>query len=187
MSGLFSHPGEPPQDAVDRPALHAEVTVPAPRDHAWAGLTEHLHLWWPAGELSRWGDESFFDLEDNALVETSAQDDENVWGEVTDGLPGEWLSLTWRHAGSQSVTQLLLVMGQDQTGVGDVDRLPPRGRGVADTGEADTGGAAVGEPRSVLTITHSGWTGTDPEDLYAFYRTFWPEALGCYRRFMGGS
>lgn len=177
MSGLFSHAGEPADDSMGRPDLRAEVTVPAPRDHAWAGLTEHLHLWWPAGELSRWGDDSFFDLEGNALVETSAQDDENVWGEVTDGLPGEWLSLTWRHAGSHSVTQLLLAMDVRQRGVHD-----ERGSSTWDNGGAD-----VEAPGSVLTVTHGGWTRSDPDDLYEFYRTFWPEALGCYLRFMGGS
>ncbi|MHA7286375.1 SRPBCC family protein [Arthrobacter sp. MDT3-44] len=117
MTGLFSHPSAAPDVPGERPDLRTTVSVPTPADHAWAGLTEHLHLWWPAGELSRWGDNSFFDLEDNALVETSAQDDENVWGEVTGGRPGEWLELRWKHAGSASTTvvRLEITGGQDAT------------------------------------------------------------------------
>lgn len=150
------------------------MTVPAPVDHAWAGLTEHLHLWWPADELSRWGEDSFFDLEDNALVETSAQDDENVWGEVVESDPGQWLDLRWRHLGSASTTQVRLeMMPVDEPASGDATRA-----GVTRSG--------INESTS-LTLTHSGWTAADPQDVFDLYRAFWPEALARYQRFMGGS
>jgi uncharacterized protein YndB with AHSA1/START domain len=157
MSGLFSYPSDDADMPSDRPDIRVSVTVPAPADHAWAGLTEHLHLWWPADLLSRWGEGSFFDLEDNALVETSAQDDENVWGEMKDSVPGTSMLLTWRHAGSSFSTELRLEM---------------------EAGSADG---------TALVLMHGGWTSAEPEELYQFYREFWPTALARYRRFMGAS
>jgi uncharacterized protein YndB with AHSA1/START domain len=176
MTGLFSHPPAAGDELSDRQDLRVTVSVPAPVDHAWAGLTEHLHLWWPADELSRWGEGSFFDLEDNALVETSAQDDENVWGEVVDSRPGQWLDLKWRHAGSDSTTELRLEMTPDGS---SVKHLSAPGAQAAEDADRVSG--------ATLDLTHSGWTSGDPQDLYDFYRQFWPSALGRYRRFMGGS
>lgn len=176
MSGLFSHPPAAAGDSSGRPELLVTVAVPAPADHAWAGLTEHLHLWWPADQLSRWGEDSFFDLEDKALVETSAQDDENVWGEVTDGRPGQWLELRWTHAGSSVTTQVRLEMAE-APGASDAQPLSePSGRHPS--------GAEGG---TTLTLTHGGWTAADPQDVYEFYQAFWPGALARYRRFMGGA
>ncbi|MHA7239787.1 SRPBCC family protein [Arthrobacter sp. TMS1-12-1] len=175
MTGLFSHPPAASGVPDERPDLRFSVSVPAPADHAWAGFTQHLHLWWPVGELSRWGEGSFFDLEDNALVETSAEEDENVWGEVTDSHPGEWLELAWRHLGSASTTGVRIE--------------------VSAGGEPDLSGAVVGsedvaaEQRSgaLLTLVHSGWTAGEAQHVYEFYRGFWPDALARYCRFMGGS
>ncbi len=172
MSGLFSHTPAAGEVSTDRPDLRASVEVPATADHAWAGLMEHLHLWWPADELSRWGSTSFFDLEDNALVETSAQDDENVWGEVVDGEPGRWLELRWRHTGSDSSTLVRI-------DVAVLRRAAP--------GEAGPEGPSDQHDRAVLSLIHSGWVGADGQDIYDFYQEFWPEALNRYRRFMGGS
>lgn len=165
MSSLFSHSSAAADAPGERPDLRASVSVPTPVDHAWAGLTEHLHLWWPAEDLSRWGEDSFFDLEDNALVETSAQDDENVWGEVTGGRPGEWLELRWKHAGSASTTVVRLEMSESRNG----------------------GSVASGQAGSTLALTHTGWTTADPQAVYDLYQGFWPEALARYQRFMGGS
>lgn len=172
MSDIFSHPSEAAAgEAEPRTELLFSVDVPASVDHAWAGLKEHLHLWWPADLLSRWGESSFFDLEDNALVETSADDDENVWGEVVDGLPGEWLELRWREVGSTSSTLVRF----DVSPAEDADPAgsPDRGR-LGVKGQAKLG------------VTHRGWTAVDPDDDYAFYTDFWPAALGRYQRFMGG-
>jgi hypothetical protein len=155
--------------------------VPAPVEHAWAGLTEHLHLWWPADELSRWGAESFFDLEDNALVETSADEQENVWGEVTDGRPGQSLDLRWRHLGSASTTMVRVTVTEDAP----TSVRPEAARGEVAPGP--TGGVDAGRAAATLEFVHSGWSTTDPEDLYEFYRDFWPRAAARYRRFMGGS
>ena len=177
MSGMFSHPSPSADVPEVRPELRASVTIPASMDHAWAGLTQHLHLWWPADELSRWGEDSFFDLEDNALVETSARDDENVWGEVTDSSPGEWLQLSWRHAGSASTTAVRIEMA-----AGGGSRA-----GATTTEAAGEGAGGAGGPRVTLTLIHGGWTAGDPKDVYDFYRRFWPDALSRYRRFMGGS
>ncbi|MHA7284613.1 SRPBCC family protein [Arthrobacter sp. TMS2-4] len=172
MSGLFSHPSAEPGVPEGRPDLRFSESVPAPADHAWAGLTQHLHLWWPADELSRWGADSFFDLEDNALVETSAHDDENVWGEVTDSHPGDWLQMSWRHVGSSAATVVRIEMTAGRASV-------PSDGAHRDPGE--------GAPGMTLTLIHGGWTASDPQDVYDFYRGFWPGALSRYRRFMGGS
>lgn len=183
MSSLFSHPSAADVPEV-RSELTAVVTVPAPVDHAWAGLTEHLHLWWPADRLSRWGADSFFDLEDNALVETSADEDENVWGEVMDSRRGQWLELRWRHLGSASTTVVRLTMTRTDaasTGRGEVrdDTVPGPGE--------DRDGAGAGRTSTTLALVHHGWSTLDPQDLYEFYGDFWPDALARYRRFMGGS
>jgi hypothetical protein len=173
MSDIFSHPAATPADeGRTRADLHHTVAVPATVDHAWAGLKEHLHLWWPADLMSRWGESSFFDLEDSALVETSAEDDENVWGEVIDGRPGEWLELKWRVSGSTSSTQVRLCVHPIDGANSAVDGSDPE-RSV------------VGEG-SNLSVSHRGWTTEDPEDVYTFYMEFWPAALARYRRFMGG-
>lgn len=172
MNGLFSHQSSAAEVPEVVPEVCVSVTVAAPAEHAWAGLTEHLHLWWPAEELSRWGEDSFFDLEDNALVETSAQDDENVWGEVVEQDPGHWLELRWRHLSSATTTQVRLELRS-------VD------------GRGSTAGSGSDDPADgsdlALTITHSGWTTADPGDVYDFYRAFWPVAVARYKRFMGGS
>ncbi|WP_049828715.1 hypothetical protein [Arthrobacter sp. RIT-PI-e] len=174
MSGLFSHSPTPDSPVDSRADVVSDVVVPAPGEHAWAGFTEHLHLWWPAALLSRWGESSFFDLEDNALVETSAEDDEYVWGEVTSSAAGQWLELRWRHAGSTSTTTV-----RAELGAGAVEPPPEMDRQAS---AEETDGAS-----STLTLTHSGWTSEDPAELYTSYREFWPEALSRYRRFMGGS
>jgi hypothetical protein len=176
MSGLFSHTPADGEVSTDRPDLRVSVEVPATTDHAWAGLMEHLHLWWPADELSRWGVTSFFDLEDNALVETSAQDDENVWGEVVDGEPGRWLELRWRSTGSDSSTlvRMEVVAGE-------------HGPSAGSAAEEMSGGSSDQDDRATLSVTHSGWTGSDGQEIYDFYQEFWPVALARYRRFMGGS
>lgn len=188
MSGLFSHASADGDAPSDRPDIQSTVSVPASADHAWAGLVEHLHLWWPADLLSRWGTDSFFDLEDNALVETSAEDDENVWGEVTDSASGQWMLLRWRAAGSTTITDLRLGVRED-AGVLDRARIEAAAEGTSGSGGAEVVDQAEGDGpvETTLDLTHSGWTSADPHDLYDFYRQFWPEALARYRRFMGGS
>lgn len=184
MSGLFSHASSEADVPSERPDIRASVSVPSPPDHAWAGLTDHLHLWWPAELLSRWGEGSFFDLEGNALVETSAQDDENVWGEVIDRAPGQLILLTWRHAGSAVTTELRLEVS---TGASPAVQADGGGR-AEPSGVDEQGGARAGTGiETKLTLTHSGWTSAEPEELYHFYQDLWPAALGRYRRFMGGS
>ncbi|WP_146065712.1 hypothetical protein [Arthrobacter pityocampae] len=179
MSGLFSHPPARTGVSGGRPELRFSAWVPAPGDHAWAGLTEHLHLWWPADELSRWGEDSFFDLEDNALVETSAHDDENVWGEVTDSSSGEWLEMSWRQVGSASTTVVRIEMAPADEPASTSMTSTPSAPQRDGTGAVRTG--------VTLTLVHSGWTAEDPQDAYEFYRAFWPDALSRYRRFMGAS
>ncbi len=109
-------------------------------------------------------------------METSAHDDENVWGEVTDSSPGEWLEMSWRQVGSTSTTVVRIEM----TPAGEAAPAP---RSTAPHRDG-TGAARTGV---TLTLVHSGWTDQDPQDAYEFYRAFWPDALSRYQRFMGGS
>lgn len=178
MSDLFSHPSAASRVPESRPDVQVSVTVPAPIDHAWAGFIEHLHLWWPSDALSRWKD-SFFDLEDKAFVETSADDDEYVWGEVVHSVPGESVELRWRHVSGDSTTVLSV------SAAGQVDH-PSEGSNGQSTGPGAGHGAST-QALTVLHFTHSGWTTQDPAEIYEVYRTLWPIAAQRYLRFMGGA
>ncbi|WP_026550514.1 hypothetical protein [Arthrobacter sp. Br18] len=162
MSDLFSHPAQepPPDRLIDD--IGAEVTVPGDATHAWAGFIDHIHLWWPTALLSVWGTGSFFDLESNALVETSAEDDETVWAEVTVRVPPARLELLWRHRpGAASSTTVTVEFSQVELS---------------------------GEPGTVVFVQHGGWEApAGAGDLRSRYDSFWPEALSHYARFMGGS
>ncbi|WP_026551214.1 SRPBCC domain-containing protein [Arthrobacter sp. H20] len=159
MTDLFSD-ASPPQPAPDRlAALEFGITVPVPPEHAAAGFSEHIHLWWPAGELSVWGSESFFDLENRALVETSTDDEEAVWAEVSRADDGRRLEMIWRHQPDGGVpTEVTIVFHDD----------------------ADSG--------SRVSLVHGGWTAeaSSREDR-AIYEAFWPLALEKFCRFMGGT
>jgi hypothetical protein len=161
MSGLFSHAASEPATGSDAGDLASSVRVPADAAHAFSGFTEHLHLWWPAAELSVWGPGSFFDLEDNVFVETSADDQEVVWAEVSERTPNTALHLLWRHRpGTLPATSVSLAFAEEDSSA----------------------------PRTRVELVHGGWTrGGELGGLRTRYETFWPLALGRYARFMGGA
>ncbi|MBG6218589.1 hypothetical protein IWX75_003074 [Arthrobacter sp. CAN_A6] len=162
MSDLFSHPTPEPPPEGPVGDVRADVTVSTDRTHAWAGFTDHIHLWWPASLLSVWGSGSFFDLESNALVETSAEDEETVWAEVTDSAPDASLELIWRHRPGTAPSTAVSITFSEVGEFGDV--------------------------RTTVSVRHGGWepvAGTG--ELRRRYEEFWPEALSHYARFMGGA
>ncbi|MHA7156342.1 SRPBCC family protein [Arthrobacter sp. TMN-50] len=158
MSDLFSDAAPTPEEFDGVPALECAVVVPVPVEHAFAGFSDHIHLWWPAEELSVWGVGSFLDLEGNALVETSADDEEAVWAEVRRTGQETRLDLVWHHqpAGG-TTTELTIDFRADGTG------------------------------ETSVSLVHDGWT-TEPPSVEdrAVYLTFWPLALEKFSRFMGG-
>ncbi|MHA7264472.1 SRPBCC family protein [Arthrobacter sp. TMN-37] len=165
MSGLFSHAAPEPAAGGTAADVSASVRVAADVVDAFSGFTEHLHLWWPAAELSVWGAGSFFDLEDGVFVETSTEDEEAVWAEVLereDQREGyRALSLLWRHRpGTAPATSVSLSF-------------------------TASGGEGQG---TRVEVVHGGWTRqADPDGLRERYASFWPLALARYARFMGGA
>ena len=157
MSDLFSNAAPPPQQFDRVAALEFDVALPVPVEHAFAGVAEHIHLWWPAEELSVWGVGSFFDLEDNALVETSADDEEAVWAEVRRTRQDTRLEMIWHHQpDGRAPTELTIYFRQEGSG-------------------------------ATASIIHSGWTTEPSSvEGRAIYRDFWPLALEKFSRFMGG-
>ncbi|MBG6180912.1 SRPBCC domain-containing protein [Arthrobacter sp. CAN_A1] len=157
MSDLFSNAAPPPQQFHRVAALEVATALPVTVEHAFAGFTEHIHLWWPADGLSVWGIGSFFDLEDNALVETSADEEEAVWAEVRRTQEDTRLEMIWRHQpGGGAPTELTI-------------DFRPEGGGTT------------------AAIIHSGWTTEPSSvEERAIYRDFWPLALDKFNRFMGG-
>lgn len=159
MSNLFSDAAPVPVEPDPAPSLAFSVTVPVPRDHAFAGLVDNIHLWWPAQSLSVYGVGSFFDLEGEALVETSPDNEEAVWGAVIDREDARRLDLAWHHqlAGG---TQTELSLGF----------------------EAAPGGGTL------VSLTHGGWsTAHQSVQDRSFYQSFWPIAFEKFQRFMGGT
>lgn len=162
MSDLFSHPAPEPSREGPVGEVRADVTVPADRTHAWTGFTDHIHLWWPASLLSVWGSESFFDLESNALVETSTDNEEAVWAEVTESAPCASLELIWRHRPGTVSSTVVSIRFSDMKGAHDA--------------------------RTVVSVEHGGWEpAAGAGELRRRYEEFWPEALNHYARFMGGA
>ena len=165
MSDLFSD-ATPPQPAPERVSpLRFEVPVPVPPEHAAAGFTEHIHLWWPAEALSVWGTESFFDLEGNALVETSTNEVEAVWAEVRRTDQDTRLEMLWRHHPDGGAPTDLTLEFLDNR-----ESFVRAGNGAT------------------LRLIHDGWS-TEATSMVEreLYQDFWPLALAKFQRFMGGT
>lgn len=159
MSDLFSDAAPPPPTPDRTMVLEYASAVPVPPEHAFAGFTENIHLWWPAEELSVWGPESFFDLEDKALVETSISEAEAVWAEVRPTSGHLRLDLIWHHQpGGGEPTEVTIGFHADPTA------------------------------GTVVSLAHDGWT-TEPgsREQRKIYQIFWPLALEKFSRFMGGT
>ncbi|TLM81662.1 hypothetical protein [Pseudarthrobacter sp. NamE5] len=163
MSSLFSHAQEP-SEGDDQTALDIldpvvnTVVVPGNVAHAFAGFTDHTHLWWPLETHGLYGGDSYVEFEENLILETADDGRTTIWGTLDDWQPPLSFHATW-HPGSTALwsTELLVVF-----------------RPVDDGAE--------------VRVFHEGWEGAeDPTATRARYVLAWPEILARYARFMGAS
>jgi Activator of Hsp90 ATPase homolog 1-like protein len=162
MDNLFSHS----DDALSGPAEPAEglepivqtVTVPGPVAQAFAGFTDHTHLWWPLESHGVFGTGSYVEFEENLIMETADDGRTAVWGSIDDWQPPLSFHASW-HPGTTAMwsTELRVAF-----------RAVPEGTEVR--------------------LVHDGWEGAeDPAATRASYVTGWPTVLDRFVRFMGGT
>ncbi|WP_077490769.1 SRPBCC domain-containing protein [Sinomonas mesophila] len=161
---LFSHPEPLPADASASAApmaparpVECAVDVPAALDHAFAGFTEYLHLWWPFEDLSVHGPGSYAGFEEGSLVETSAEGDLTEWADVTAWEPPTRLGLAWHQGG-------------------------PAGRST----EVEIRWIPVAAGGTRVELVQVGWATSEVDHAErAVYAEFLPRAFARYARFMG--
>ena len=163
MNSLFSHAQEPSGND-DESALEAldpvvqTVVVPGSVAHAFAGFTDHTHLWWPLESHSVYGAGSYVEFEENLILETADDGRTTIWGTLDDWQPPLSFHATW-HPGTTALwsTELLVAF-----------------RAVPDGTE--------------VRVFHEGWEGAeDPAGTRAKYVRDWPAVLARYARFMGAA
>jgi hypothetical protein len=161
MDSLFSHGNEPfgsddtGSSELLEPVVHT-VVVPGGVAHAFAGFTDHTHLWWPLEEFGVYGAGSYVEFEENLILETADDGRTSIWGTLDDWQPPLSFHATW-HPGTTALwsTELLVVF------------------------RAVEGGTEV-------RVFHDGWEGAeDPAAARAEYVAGWPLILARYCRFMG--
>ena len=161
MNSLFSH-GAEPFGSDNQPALELlepvvnTITVPGTVAHAFAGFTDHTHLWWPLESFGVYGAASYVEFEENLILETADDGRTSIWGTLDDWQPPLSFHATW-HPGSTALWSTEL-------------RVAFR---------------AVGEGTEVR-VFHEGWEGAeDPAAERQRYVEAWPDILARYARFMG--
>lgn len=161
MNSLFSHGneqfGSDDNNAIEllEPVVHT-VVVPGSVSHAFAGFTDHTHLWWPLDTFGVYGAGSYVEFEENLILETADDGRTSIWGTLDDWQPPLSFHATW-HPGSSALwsTELLVVF-----------------RAVEDGTE--------------VRVFHEGWEGAEnPAAARAQYVAAWPLILARYCRFMG--
>ncbi len=162
MENLFSHsddalagPAEPMETL--EPVIHV-VTVPGPVAQAFAGFTDHTHLWWPLEIHGVFGAGSYVEFEDILILETADDGRTAVWGTIDDWQPPLSFHASW-YPGSTAMwsTELRVAF-----------RAVPEGTEVR--------------------VVHDGWEGAeDPATARAAYIEGWPVVLERFVRFMGGA
>ncbi|WP_258804906.1 hypothetical protein [Pseudarthrobacter sp. NS4] len=160
MNSLFSHSQEPLGNSGSafeplEPVVET-VVVSGSVAHAFAGFTDHTHLWWPLESHGVYGAGSYVEFEENLILETADDGRTTIWGTLDDWQPPLSFHATW-HPGSTALwsTELLVVF-----------------RAVEDGTE--------------VRIFHEGWEGAEePGAVRAKYLEAWPVILARYARFMG--
>lgn len=163
MSSIFSHAQDPFEDDGQRATGSLEpvvntVVVPGPVARAFAGFTDHTHLWWPLEEHGIYGAGSYVEFEENLILETADDGRTSIWGTLDDWQPPLSFHATW-HPGTTALwsTELLVVF-----------------RSVTEGAE--------------VRVFHEGWEGAeDPAATRARYAAEWPQILARYARFMGAA
>lgn len=165
MSDIFSHaPSARTKDSGPQPDVELTMTVNADPDQAFAGWTDHIHLWWPVADFSMSGDDAFIDFEGDELVETSTGDQMISWGTVFASDPPSLLSLSWHPGGSPLQATHVRI---------EFSPLESESHGRTGT---------------QMSLTHDGWSNTaDPAAEQSRYARLWPDVLAKYVRFMGGA
>jgi hypothetical protein len=163
MSSLFSHSQEPweggPGSASEplEPVI-STVVVPGSVAHAFAGFTDHTHLWWPLESTGVYGAGSYVEFEENLILETADDGRTSSWGTLDDWQPPFSFHAAW-HPGTTALwsTELLVVF------------------------KTVEGGTEV-------RVFHEGWEGAeDAATTRAEYVDAWPVILARYARFMGAA
>ena len=163
MDSLFSHQQEPSRDDAHsafellEPLVHT-VVVPGSVAHAFAGFTDHTHLWWPLESHGVYGAGSYVEFEENLILETADDGRTSIWGTLDDWQPPLSFHASW-HPGTTALwsTELLVAV-----------------RAVPDGAE--------------VRIFHDGWEGAEePAATRAAYAEAWPLILARYSRFMGAA
>lgn len=161
MDNLFSHAGDAfPADvpAADLDPVICTVTVPEPVARAFAGFTDHTHLWWPLESHGVYGVGSYVEFEEALIVETADDGRTAVWGTIDDWQPPLSFHASW-HLGTTALwsTEVRVAF-----------------RATADGTE--------------VRLVHDGWEGAeDPSATHASYAADWPGILNHFVRFMGGA
>lgn len=163
MSSLFSHgPGagenQPgPAFEILEPVVNT-VVVPGTVAHAFAGFTDHTHLWWPLESHGIYGEGSYVEFEENLILETAEDGRTSIWGTLDDWQPPLSFHATW-HPGTTALwsTELLVVFRAVEEG-------------------------------TEVRVFHEGWEGAeDPAGTRQHYAGAWPQILSRYARFMGAA
>lgn len=161
MDNLFSHAGPSiPEDNVAGAELDpvvCTVVVPGPVARAFAGFTDHAHLWWPMESNSVFGAGSYVEFEDILILETADDGRTAVWGTIDDWQPPLSFHASW-HPGTTALwsTELRVAF-----------------RAVAEGTE--------------VRLVQDGWEGAeDPSATRRAAVDSWPAILDRFVRFMGG-
>ncbi len=162
MENIFSHAGDAFTGSADAAAglepLICTVVVAGSVAQAFAGFTDHTHLWWPLESHGVYGAGSYVEFEENLILETADDGRTAVWGTIDDWQPPLSFHASW-HPGSTALwsTELRLAFRAVQSG-------------------------------TELRLVHDGWEGAeDPASTRASYAADWPDILNRFVRFMGGS
>jgi hypothetical protein len=162
MDNLFSHSDAavpvPPEPADSLEPVVFTMTVPGPVAQAFAGFTDHTHLWWPLESQGVFGAGSYVEFEENFIMETADDGRTAIWGTIDDWQPPLSFHASW-HPGTTALwsTELRLAL-----------RAVPEG--------------------TEIRLVHDGWEGAeDPAATRASYAVGWPKVLDRFVRFMGGA
>ena len=157
-SSLFSHAPQPSDPGRPVAPIICEVSVPHPREQAFEGFTELIHLWWPIVDYGVFREGSHLEFEERVLAETSDRDEVEIWADILEWQPGALIQLSWH-----------------------------RGSGPAAASQLEVAFEADGPENSTVRLVHSGWekvpAGGAAREEYA---AEWLEILAKYARFMGG-
>lgn len=160
MDSLFSHAPEParePEHGGEQPPSRVyRMRLPAPRDIVYSAFVGDLHLWWPAS-YTGFGEGTHAFIEDGVVGEEGPDGQLQVWGTVTEELPGELLVIAWTLAWSPEAPTRVRVEFSDTDG------------------------------GTLVVFTHDGWArGPEGARQYDKYSE-WPVILGRFAAFFGQS